>query len=226
MIVYSLGILILLLVDCAVQHEGDIHNLSPRLKRAGEEEVEGGGDQTIWTLKNEGLDDFTDTPALSDGTYILANLGGDAEKNRAAAAGDGKPPAAQDVIKECQIIDDSSRAPTPSRNRRRQDNSDKPLICPAQPPPPSSQQEEKKPSPDSSGSQSSGEEEKPDPWQWENQERRRLIPQFSYNNGICSERDYGYMRVIPVCDSGIDFFRTYQLISRDWDIRDVRPCRS
>lgn len=224
---YSLGVLILLLVNYAVQQDGG-DDVSPGLIRAGKEEVEGGGDQTSWTLKNGVLDNFPGTPVLTDDVHVLANLGGDVEKTMAAAAAiddHGRPPEAQHVVQECQI-DDSSRAPAPSRTRRRQNNGDKPLICPAQPPPPSSQQEEEKPSPDSSNSQSSEGEEKADPWQLENEERRRLIPKFDYNNGICSGKDYGYKRLIPVCDSGIDFFRIFRFSSRDWNLRDVRPCRS
>lgn len=135
---------------------------------------------------------------------------------------DGKPAAAQVVAQACQL-DDSSRAPTATRNRRRQ-NSEKPLLCPAQLSPPNSQQEEK--NPNSESRSQSSEEATPDPWQFENLERARQTPQFSYNNGICSEIDYGSGRVIPVCDSGIDFFRVYNSFSKDYDVRDVRPCRS
>lgn len=134
----------------------------------------------------------------------------------------GKLAAAQVVAQGCQV-DESSRAPTANRNRRRQ-NSDKPLLCPAQLSPPNSQQEEEKPSSEI-GNQSS-EEGKPDPWRFENLERERKVPQFSYNSGICSERDHGSGRVIPVCDTGIDFFSAYNSLSKDYDIRDVRPCRS
>lgn len=224
-IFYPLGFLILLLVNYALQQDsGD--NASPELIRTRKAEVEG-GDQTTWILKNGVSDNFPGPPFSTDDVYVRANLGGNAEKNIAAAAAtvdNGRPPEAQDVVQDCQI-DDASRAPARSRTRRRQNNSDKPLICPAKPAPPSSQQEEKKPGQDSSNSQS-GEEEKPDPWLFENQERRRLIPQFGYNSGICSGKDYGYTRVIPVCDSGIDFFRTFIPFSMDWNLKDVRPCRS
>lgn len=219
-IFYSLGVFILLLVDLGVQHEGG--SVLPGLMRVGEEDQEG-GDQKTWTLKDEGLDNFLGPPVLDD-AYAAANLGGDAVTVAADDDDDddGKPTAAQVVVQGCQV-DDSSRAPNPNRNRRRQ-NSDKPLLCPAQLSPPNSQQEEKKPRLES-GSQSS-EDEKPDPWQFENQERGRQTPQFSYNNGICTERDYGSLRVIPVCDSGIDFFSNYNSISKDYNVRDVRPCRS
>ena len=220
---YSSGVLILLLVNYAVQQEGG-DNVLPGLTRAWEDEAEGGRGQTTWTLKNEELDNFPGTPVLLDHSDVLANLGGDDEKKiaaTAAAADDGKQPAAGNVVGECQI-DDSSPAPAPSRNRRRQNNSDKPLICPAQPPQRSPQQEGKKTNPVSSGSQSMEE----DPWQFENQERSRTAPRFNYNNGICSGRVYGSERVIPVCDSGIEFFRTYRFLSKDWDLSDVRPCRS
>lgn len=219
---YSSGVLILLLVNYAVQQEGG-DNVLPGLMRTVEDEAEGGGGQTTWTLKNEGLDNIPGTPVLLDHSSVLADLGGDDEKKiaaTAAAADDGKQPAAQDVVGECQM-DDSSSAPTPSRNRRRQNNNDKPLICPAQPPQRSPQQEGKKTNPVSSGSQPME-----DPWQFENQEQSRTVPLFNYNNGICPEKEYGSRRVIPVCDSGIDFFRTYRFFSDDWDLSDVRPCRS
>lgn len=216
-IFYSLGIFILLLVDVAVQHEGG--SVLPGLMRVGEE-VQEGGDQKTWTLKDEELDNFLGPP-VSDDAYAAANLGGDTVTVAADDDG-GKPKVAQVVVQGCQV-DDSSRAPNPNSNRRRQ-NSDKPLLCPAQLSPPNSRQEEKKPGLES-GSQSS-EGEKPDPWQFENQERGRRTPQFSFNNGICTEREYGFLRVIPVCDSGIDFFSTYNSISGDYNVRDVRPCRS
>lgn len=219
MLFHSLGVLILL-VDYAVQQEGG--NVSPGLI-AGEAAEGGGEDQTTWNFNNKGLDNVPGKPVLDD-VYVLANLGGDAGKNIAAAVDDRKPPAvvvAQDVVQGCHV-DNPSRAPTPSRFRRRERSSDNPLICPAQSPP-ISQQEEENPS---SESVSQSSEEKPDPWQFEIQERRRLIPQFQHNPGICSEKDHGYQRLIPVCDSGIDFFRTYNFISADWNVRDVRPCRS
>lgn len=223
-IFYSLGVFILLLVDLAVQQEGG--SVLPGLMRAGEEaEV----DQTTWTFKDEGLDNFLGTPVLDD-AYAAANRGGEDEKIAATAAvdddvDDGKSAAAQVVAQQCQV-DDSSRAPTSNRYRRRQ-NSDKPLFCPAQLSPPNSQQEEKKPSSGSGSQSSEEEEEKPDdPWHFENLQRARRIPQFNYNNGICSTEEYGYLRVIPVCDSGIELFRAYNSISKDYDVRDVRPCRS
>lgn len=212
----------MLLVNYAVQQEGG-DNVLAGLMGTGEDEAEGEGGQTTWTLKNEGLDNIPGTPVLLDHSSVLADLGGDDEKKiapTAAAADDGKQPAAQDVVGECQM-DDSSSAPAPSRNRRRQNNNDKPLICPAQPPQRSPQQEGKKTNPVSSDSQPME-----DPWQFENQERSRTVPLFNYNNGICPEKEYGSRRVIPVCDSGIDFFRTYRFLSDDWDLSDVRPCRS
>lgn len=57
---YSSGVFILLLlVDHAVQQERGI--VLPGLMRVGEE-GKGGWDQTIWTFKDEGLDDFLGIP--------------------------------------------------------------------------------------------------------------------------------------------------------------------
>lgn len=60
---YSSRVLILLLVNYAVQPEGN-DNVLPGLTMAGEDEAEGGGGQTSWTLKNEGLDNFPGSPVL------------------------------------------------------------------------------------------------------------------------------------------------------------------
>lgn len=55
---YSLGVLILLLVDHAAQQERG--SVLPGLMRVGEE-GKGAGDQTTWNLKDEGLDNFLGT---------------------------------------------------------------------------------------------------------------------------------------------------------------------